>query len=167
MGEFKEEHNEHNEQNQQNSHFSSRLILALSNVFALVPIVFAHTLAESGLVMFAACASVCMHMTETKHGIEPSKRLARWSSVVLNVDRLAAIATALHFGGVWMRAILHPQNSAQFCAAQKTLELFLVGLCASAFGELSTHVPTYVAMHLLWHAAAYGSVVAVEVFLQE
>ena len=130
-----------------NSHARSRYILAISNVFALVPIAYAQTKIKVGLLVFSACASVFMHMTETKHGIVPPARFARWSTLALNIDRIAALATAFAFGWAWLESR---------CVAP--IVLLTVGLVASALGELSSHVPTYVALHLAWHAAAYGSV---------
>jgi hypothetical protein len=125
--------------------------LATTNLMALLPICLAwyHQMRfEYVLVMCAAAlSSVLMHLSETKHGLDPGPVWRPWASMCLNLDRICAYATALLGTLLWVQG---------GCSSIVLYVAFVGGAC-NVVGEWTTNVLVYVVLHTLWHVCAYGS----------
>lgn len=124
-------------------------ILAASNIFGLPAVILAYHRQHVGnaLVIVAAIfASVMMHLSETKHSLEPMPPLKTRSLLFLNVDRTVAMLTFLWF---------LPQWSFMLHGVQTPLIWLASGTIAMALGELCLHPLPYLALHLFWHFAVY------------
>lgn len=125
-------------------------ILATSHVVAVPALVktlsrqrYLHAVVVSAVIL----ASICMHLSETKHGLVPSHLWRPWSRIALNLDRLCASSSAIYF--MWLRWPMQvPRDTELFAVA-------LLGMMCSYLGEQTHDVPTYVVYHLIWHGCAF------------
>jgi len=122
----------------------THLYLALTNIFGIIPLVTTTDFYDKCLVSSVVVASVAMHLSETKHYLKPHPYLASKADWFLNMDRGAALVSMLLLFPRWWKYGTWAQ--AMF---------FATGLTASGLGELSTHVPTYCALHTWWHFVSY------------
>jgi hypothetical protein len=124
------------------------IIVTASDVFALEPILKLYNLQRyygCSLVTLAMCASIMMHMTETKHNLHGLFR--KYSNYFLNFDRVIACLTGLYgaylfFTGdrdIW-----------------KVVPL-LLGALSAFIGESTNNLYIYMPCHILWHFLAYTS----------
>lgn len=132
---------------------SSRAILAWSNLLGL-PAVFIQCANANFLSAFViACAmtaSILMHLSEHKsHKTAPPTRfLARWSSLLLHIDRAVAWIMFLHF--------VHCCSDWPTRNIVCSLVIFLFGLVFWAIAEcFSANLRVYFAAHMAWHVAIY------------
>jgi hypothetical protein len=123
--------------------------LAATNVVAIHPIWIAllHQNTIMATVIFcAAVSSVLMHMSETKHGLDPGSLLWReWSWTLLNLDRAFAYLTGALGICLWMQCE-YPLSVT--CIA-------VLGFVCAAVGEWTRSIPLYVTLHTVWHVCAY------------
>jgi len=121
--------------------------LALSNVFGLAPFYYAT---GWGKVLLGAnvLTSALMHISETKHELDPGKDWRLWSNDLLNLDRGFAYASTIYFGYKW------------YCGPQSQRALWYLGLGLPAMwlGELTTTRWLYGGLHTIWHLCAYGAI---------
>jgi hypothetical protein len=95
------------------------------------------------LVAAAACASVCMHLTETKHGL--TGFAPAWATTCLNVDRVFAVVLGL--------TVL----TSGIFANWNLLSLGAAGVMFMLISELPhASVLVYVVFHTAWHCIAYA-----------
>lgn len=126
----------------------ARRTLAFSNAMALPPLLYAlgnGRTADAIFVAVAACASIAMHLSDTKRGMDPGGWLAVHSSLLLNIDRAAAFTAASYFGALWWNA---------GCSLGPAV-CFVAGLLFSLLGEQSPFLSLYVAYHAAWHCVAF------------
>lgn len=120
------------------------IILASSNVFAVFPFMRAGNLLMKVLVTMPVMCSVAMHITETKHGLDPGPTLRQWSTTMLNIDRISAIGSSCIFGLLWLsKPTIAP------------VIIFIVGGMCSMIGELTKNQMLYTILHMIWHISAY------------
>ena len=132
----------------------ARYTLAMSNLLMLKPLRYAHYQDDklSALViLFTAIASYAMHISETKHSIDPGPFITPWSYILLNVDRVMALISAAYFAQKWIM-LGYPSYPAR---------LMVAGAICSFLGEKTMNVPLYTLLHLIWHYTAYASMAEV------
>ena len=106
----------------------------------------ARGIVASIVTIASVTASVLMHLSETKHGLDPGPRWRSLSGVLLDIDRAAAVTTALCFAWWWVTS---PRRG------WEPLLWLGLGLVCSWVGEQTTRVPLYVSVHTVWHAYAF------------
>jgi hypothetical protein len=124
--------------------------LAFSNIIAIYPFI-CHTkqygLFSFGnlLILLAGLSSVLMHMSETKHNLEPGPVWRKWSQYFLNLDRVSAVSASIYFTLLWQ------QNNYPIISVL----LLIKGLIASGIGEMTNNQIIYLICHTIWHIDAY------------
>lgn len=126
-------------------------ILAASNILGLPALIRACTWTDKALVFSIMAASTLMHISETKHELDPPI-LKDWSYALLNVDRGVALTAGMIFA--WKFFQIHYNRQVQVLAVG-----FLGALCM-LLGEIKTSNPTYnnlvyPSLHTIWHASVY------------
>lgn len=122
-----------------------RYWLACTNLLGVWPLIKSPGILKRVLVIFVMAASALMHISESKHGLDPGLFWSPWSNWLLNADR--GVAVMVSFYGLWLWA----RNG----RSMSTLGLALAGLCASALGELTDSLFWYGTLHTGWHVAVY------------
>lgn len=131
------------------SSFDVHGMLAGVNVVGMLPLAFSAVtrgaFAVSTLLLAAAIGgSMAMHLTATKHGVDPGAEARRWSATCLAVDRVAAVVCLFYFFMLWVDVGMPP-------AAAGAL---LLGGAARWLGEKTHSPPIYFGLHIVWHLAA-------------
>ena len=130
-----------------------RYVLTASNGLGLIPLWYYYRQHGFDLTTFlVSCivlSSSMMHMSETKHGIEPGVTWRRWSMVLLNVDRGVAYVSVAYFGWMTLR-----NNDPVL--AMTLVGVFLFGVIFMLLGESTTNVRIYTLLHLVWHIVMYS-----------
>ena len=123
--------------------------LALSNLCGLLPLYYADGWMEIFVVAGTMAASMAMHLTETKHRLNPGTMFLPYSGMSLNIDRTMAVMATLYLLPKWWNM--------QFLPKMDILALFCGGLLFSAVGELTNSLKVYVVCHTLWHVVVYST----------
>lgn len=122
------------------------LLLSASNILGLPALAKSSSVVGRCVTVFAMSASVWMHISETKHKLNPGNdALTRCSSIFLNIDRLAAIIAAIYFSHRWY---------IQGCDMVPVV-VMCIGTVCSFIGEQTNNLNVYVPLHIVWHACAY------------
>lgn len=122
------------------------VMLALTNWSAVLAATSAADNITLAMVLSVLLASVLMHLSETKHNMNPGRTWARFSTAFLNLDRFVSIMASIYFARMWwmtpMMTFAPP---------------FLVGFGAImlAIGERTTDVSKYIITHTWWHLAVF------------
>src|SRR5207253_7669283 len=112
-------------------------VLAFSNVFGVPAVVAALSRNHYGnafVVVGAMVASFLMHLSETKHSLDPGQLLAPLSRSFLNFDRAYTVAAIFWF---------LPQWASSDHGWWPSLLILAVGWAALRLGELTSHLATY------------------------
>lgn len=126
------------------------LVLASSNVWGLGAFFIAWRTTRIGaiVVLLVMVASTLMHLSETKHGLNPGSFWMPWSHVLLNVDRVCAVLAFLYFLHMGWQC----RNT---YGLKEQIMLFAIAGAFNVMGEQTTWLPLYVISHLLWHGLVY------------
>lgn len=124
-------------------------VLAFTNILGLYPVSKVlmkrdATLFETAIVVTTVLASVLMHLSETKHRLDPGPLLRPYSRLLLNVDRWAAIIASGYYLVIWLDR-----------GTYDVLFVFLFGSLCSFMGEQTNNKWAYGILHSIWHLAAY------------
>lgn len=132
-----------------------QLLLAASNLFGFWALKKAREDITFYMVLTVMVASTCMHLSESKHNLEPLPPFYRGdSSFFLNIDRFVALAASFWFLSLFMTACKAGEvTEEQFVAIFTTAFL---GFCCMLVGELVMDQALYTALQLVWHAAVYS-----------
>jgi|SRR6478609_630849 len=127
----------------------THFFLAATNIYGILPFIFANGIFEKSLVVATVVSSVAMHLSETKHTLMPSPVLDSWSNIFLNMDRGCAILSMIYLFPRW-------------CKHGDFQQVFILsaGLLASGLGEMTGNVILYSILHTIWHMAAYLTMTA-------
>ncbi|QHN71100.1 uncharacterized protein [Mollivirus kamchatka] len=127
-------------------------VVALSNVFGLLPICRAQSSTQIAIATTAVAASVLMHISERKHDLPGVAPFSQWSNKFLMADRIVSYGTVLYAASQFFQAGLH---TVPWATA-------LVGCSALALSEHVDLGPAwFIATHCTWHACAfYGLAIA-------
>lgn len=96
------------------------------------------------LLVTVCVASIGMHMSDTKHELDPGPCLQPWSNFCLNTDRFVAAFASGYL-------IFETRNK----ITQIHLLIVLVGACFLWFGEKTTNAFFYAIFHSIWHCAMF------------
>lgn len=124
------------------------LVVALSNVWGLLPIVagYKRSVFDGTLMLITVLASILMHVTERKHGL-PGLCWRQHSYLFLWLDRIMAVVTGA-YGTYLYLFMLTPSMNILCCA-----------LLGFVFMTISEHGPNryFMLTHCIWHILAYYS----------
>jgi hypothetical protein len=127
----------------------------LTNGFALLPLQSCFRKKDyfgTGIIFVSFCASVMMHVTETKHNLIPPF-LREYSNIFLNADRTAALAVALYGGYLTYNA--YSSGTLTLALFRPILLKFAVGTIALGIGEIASNLVVYNVFHTIWHYCAF------------
>ena len=137
----------------QNAEMCVRWALAFSNFVATYANDFAvsnygELSPASMLITTLAVSSFLMHMSETKHSIDPGFHWRSWSRTFLNFDRLVVLTSLCYFtylcwDKVWSITALDMWGTG------------LVGIICNLIGERTESLGLYGLLHLAWHFGGY------------
>jgi hypothetical protein len=100
------------------------------------------------LVIAVVVASTLMHLSETKHHLQPAGPfLQRWSTTFLNIDRFFAVTVSLYF--LWQRWPVDFDGRDFWI-----IRLAVVGSAATVVSELVDGL-AYAALHTVWHVCIF------------
>lgn len=132
-----------------------QVVLAASNLLGLFSLKKSKDEGTFLMVVAVMLASCFMHLSETKHGLEPLAPFrAADSSLFLNLDRLVAVVAAMWFG-----TLLFGEVKAGNMTDDKFVSMLIVGLLGfmcMLVGELLSNQTLYMLLHLVWHASVYS-----------
>lgn len=127
-------------------------INTVTNAFFLNPLFAAYarerwlTCALIASSFFASCA---MHISETKHHLNPHRTLLPYSTLFLNIDRFLGFLMFLN----GLSLAYQIMSFKLICPGL----LFLVGVGSCLVGELTQNWTVYTIAHTIWHYAASTS----------
>lgn len=123
------------------------------NILTHLPCLLFVTYADRGVsgigwpaaAFFFSCTASCfMHLSETKHNLPGLLNTGRYSSLLLGIDRFAAVTLALVVAA-------HAETWRHY---RYTL-IFAFATILTIAGEITTHRALYVTLHGVWHIAVF------------
>jgi hypothetical protein len=131
-------------------------VLAIPTLITSLFLVLEHQLGWIALLSttISVFFSSLMHISESKHGIDPGPYWKHWSNTYLWCDRLAAYWIGLFTLWMWIARTHRPLSP---------LMLALIGIPCMIMGEHKRGITLleYVYFHLLWHLCAFTAITLV------
>lgn len=130
------------------------IIMALSNLYCLVPIYYASTTTQRIIIFLAGLASFIYHLCEKhKHGLSGIGYFdtVLFHRVLINIDRFFAILAVYYFF--------------DFQKIDRILVIGSISLVCMSMSELvfksAEYKYFYMILHILWHIGAFHTIVII------
>jgi hypothetical protein len=121
-------------------------ILSLSNLLGIYPVYYSSHFSIRWITSLIMFASTMMHLSEIKHGLQPSiPFFNQYSLWFLNLDRLVTVCSVLYFIPMWW---YHHD-------CDLIVTIFMLALLIGWISEQSIDLFTYTLGHLFWHMMIY------------